>query len=351
MRCLPIIALALSTSPVVAQEAMDHSGMDHGAMDHASMEHGAADQSFSEQVEVDHSQMDHSSMDHGEMDHSQMDNAPQSDDASQVDHAGMDHSMHHGASEPTDAADTPGDVPPPPVPTEHAADAVFPPSMMAMSRHAMMAESRFRTTAAIFDIFEYRAHKGEDGYRVEGAFWTGGDTDRAVLAFDGEGAFGEAPESVELDAYWSHALDPYFNLQLGLRLDLRPDPERTYALLGVQGLAPYWIEVEAQLFVSNKGDVHLSATAAHDIRVTQNFVVEPEVKLGVAMQDVPELGIGAGFDTLELSARARYELTRNFAPYVGISWEKKLGDSARFARLEGERPSVVSFLAGLRFWF
>ena len=331
MRCLPIIALALSTSPVVAQEAMDHSGMDHGDMDHASMDHGVSDQGDADQGDAAQPETDHSQMDHGEMDHSQMEHAmPQAVEGEGVASA-MDHSMHHGASEPVNPADAPGDAAPPPVPNDHAADAVFPPSMMAMSRHAMMAESRFRTTAAIFDIFEYRAHKGEDGYRVEGAFWTGGDTDRAVLAFDGEGAFGEAPESVELDAYWSHALDPYFNLQLGLRLDLRPDPERTYALLGVQGLAPYWIEVEAQLFVSNKGDVHLSATAAHDIRVTQNFVVEPEVELDVAMQDVPELGIGAGFDTLELSARARYELTRNFALYVGISWEKKLGDSARFA--------------------
>ena len=116
-------------------------------------------------------------------------------------------------------------------------------------------------------------------------------------------------------------------------------------------MLPYWIEGEGQLFVSNKGDVHLSATASHDLRVTQRLVVEPKVELDVALQDVPELGIGAGFDKVKLSARARYALARNFAPYIGISWERKLGGSADFARLAGEKSSVVSLLVGLRAWF
>ncbi len=85
--------------------------------------------------------------------------------------------------------------------------------------------------------------------------------------------------------------------------------------------------------------------------MTQRLVVEPELELDMALQDVPELGIGSGFDTLELSARARYELARNFAPYLGVAWERKLGGSADMARLEGEKPSVVSFVIGLRAWF
>lgn len=308
---MALLALALVTSPALAQHH------DHGAMDHGTMDHSAA----------------------------------QADEQAEDAHAGMDHSTHYPADEPASPDDTPGDAPPPPAPTDHAADALFPPAKMVLARRALVAETRFRTSTLMFDAFEYRAHRGNDGYRTEGAAWTGGDTDRAVLAFEGEGAFGDAPESIEIDAYWSHALDPWFNLQLGLRHDIRPDPERSYALVGIQGLAPYWIEVEGQLFVSNKGDVHLSATASHDIRVTQHFVVEPEVELDLAMQDVPELGIGSGFDTLELSLRARYEIARNFAPYLGVSWERKMGGSARFARLDGERPSVVSLLAGLRLSF
>jgi copper resistance protein B len=317
---LALLALALVASPAAAQEH-DHGSMDHGSMDHSAMDHG--------------------SMDHG----------AQTDQPAQDPHAGMDHSMHHAASTPASPDDTPGNAPPPPVPSDHAADALFGRAAMERARREMVGESRFRTTVLSIDALEYRAHKGGDGYLVEGMVWTGGDTDRAVLAFEGEGAFGEKEESLRLDGYWSHAVNPWFNLQLGARHDLRPDPERTYALVGLQGLLPYWIEAEGQLFVSNKGDVHLSAKASHDIRVTQRLVVEPEVELDFAMQDVPELGVGAGFDTLELSARARYELARNFAPYLGVAWERKLGGSADFARLEGEKPSVVSFVIGLRAWF
>jgi len=319
------LALALGASPAVAQQ-QDHDAMDHGTMDHGSMDHG--------------------SLDHGAMDHGSAPEEPAADP-----HAGMDHSAHHAAPSPASPGDTPDDAPPPPVPVDHAADALFDRTAMEHARRELVGESRFRTTVLAIDALEYRAHKGGDGYRVEGMVWTGGDTNRAVLAFEGEGAFGEKAESIRFDGYWSHALDPWFNLQLGVRHDLRPDPERTYALVGLQGLLPYWIEAEGQVFVSNKGDVHLSATASHDIRVTQRFVVEPEIELDLAMQDVPELGIGAGFDKLELSARARYEITRNLAPYVGVSWERKLGDSARFARLEDEKPSVVSFVVGIRAWF
>lgn len=317
---LALLALSLVASPVAAQQH-DHGSMDHGAMDHGAMDHG--------------------SMDHG----------AQPEGAAPDPHAGMDHSAHHTAASSASPDDTPGDAPAPPVPTDHAADALFGRAAMERARAELVGESRFRATVLSIDSIEYRAHRGGDGYLVEGMVWTGGDTDRAVLAFEGEGEFGEKPESLRLDGYWSHAINPWFNLQLGARHDLRPDPQRTYALVGLQGLLPYWIEAEAQVFVSNKGDVHFSAAAAHDIRVTQRFVIEPEIELDIAMQDVPELGIGAGFDTIELSARARYELARNFAPYVGVAWERKLGGSADFARLEGEKPSVVSFVVGLRAWF
>ncbi len=310
-----LLALALVASPAWAQ---DH---DHGAMDHGAMDHGAAEP--------------------------EVQPAEETEDA----HAGMDHSTQYPAEEPASPEDTPGDALPPPVPVDHAADALFDRDVMARARRGLVDESRFRTTALLFDSLEYRAHRGKDGYLVEGMAWTGGDTERGVIAFEAEGAFGEKAESIELDAYWSQAVNPWFNLQLGARYDLRPAPDRAYALVGIQGLLPYWIETETQLFVSNKGDVYLSATASHDIRVTQRLVLEPELELDLAMQDVPELGIGGGIDKFELSAKARYEIARNFAPYLGVAWERKLGGSADFARLEGEKPSAVSLLVGLRVWF
>lgn len=264
-----------------------------------------------------------------------------------------DHSMHMGqAAEPeASAEDTPGNAPPPPIPGDRAADAVFPRERIDRALQDTFKEMTFRTFALQVDQAEYRARSGKDGYGFEGQAWYGGDIDRAVVGFQGEGSFGEKAEKIEVDAYWRHALDPWFNLQAGVRHDFRPTPDRTYAMLGIQGLAPYWFEVQGQMFVSDKGDVHARATGSYDQRITQRLILEPEVEADFAFQDVPELGIGAGFEKVELSARLRYEVTRMFAPYVGVFWERKLGGTADYARAEGEKASAVSAVAGVRVWF
>jgi copper resistance protein B len=320
------IAAAGLSSPAAAQDnsGMDHAGMDHGETDHPSMDHGTHDIPATEMAREDPA-------------------------GPEMDHSDTDHSMHGGMNMPM-VTDQPGDAPAPP-PSDHAADAIFGADIMASSREDLFDGMHFTRFFVGMELLEYRMAKGADGYVVKGESWYGGDVDRAVFAWSGEGVFGESPESIEANAYWRHAIGPWFNLQVGARHDFRPDPERTYALLGIQGLAPYWIEVEAQAFVSEKGDVHLRGTAMHDMRITQRLVFEPEVEINVALQDVPELGIGKGLDSFELSGRLRYEIKRNFAPYVGVSWERKVGNSANFARDEGEDPSRVVLLAGLRFWF
>jgi len=362
MRRSILLFAAAITSPAVAQDHhgdMDHSTMDQSTMDHSAAEQSAPDeampdhammgQSGMEEPSADQSEMDHAEMDHRAMGHSPTDMPPESSGQDQA----MDHSMHGGHAMPTEstASDVPGNALPPPVAGDHAADAIFGSSVMAQSRRDLLAGMRFTSFTAGFDMLELRLGDGEERYAFEGAASYGGDIDRAVLAFKGEGELDGAAETVELDAYWRHALDPWFNLQLGARQDFRPDPERTYALIGIDGLAPYWIEVEAQAFISEKGDVHLRGTAMHDMRITQHVVFEPEVKIDVAMQDVPELGIGSGLESFELSGRLRYEIKRNFAPYVGFAWERKVGASADYARDEGEEPSRFSWVAGLRFWF
>ena len=340
-----MVAAALSAQPVAAHgpSAMDHASMDHDASgadapaesgpddpahDHGAMDHPMADMPDDPMPDMDHSTMDHSTMDH----------------------SGTDGMMHHDMSVPG-VPDQPGDAPAPPVPSDHAADAVFGPDVMAASRISLLRGLHFTGFVAGLDMLEYRIADGTDSYLFDGEAWYGDDINRAVLAYSGEGAVNESPEAIELDAYWHRAINPWFNLQLGVRHDFRPDPERTYALVGLEGLAPYWIEVEAQAFVSDKGDVHFRGMATHDMRITQQLVFEPEVELDVALQDVPELGIGSGLESFELSGRLRYEIKRNLAPYVGVSWERKLGDSAAFARAEGEDASRFVWLAGVRFWF
>lgn len=277
----------------------------------------------------------------------------------------MDHSQHGspapsaappakpaGPTEPAvPAVPEIGNAPAPLPPTDHAADRFYPLDRMAKARETLMGESRITTFTVKVDRLEYRAVNGRDGYAWEGEARYGGDIDRIVVASEGEGEFGRAPEQAELRALWRRAVDPWWNIEFGVRHDFRPDPERTYAVVGIQGLAPYWFDVEGQLFVSNKGDVHLRAEAGYDQRITQRLILEPEVEFNAALQDVPELGIAAGPGSIELGARLRYEIVPEFAPYLGVHWERKLGGTADFARAAGEKVSGVAAVFGIRAWF
>lgn len=292
---------------------------------------------------------DHAGMDHSHMDHSGMNHDMSGMDMSQDAAPAIDHSAHSipGAT----VADQPGDAPAPPVPADHPADLFFAPDRMAASRKAMVREMTFSTFALQVDRLEYRAANGKDGFGWEGQAWYGGDIDRMVLATEGEGSFGKRAERIELAAYWRHALAPWFNLQLGVRHDFRPDPQRTYALVGIEGLAPYWFDVTGQLLVSEKGEVHVRGKAGYQQRITQSLVVEPEAEVDFAFQDVSALNVGAGFERFELGARLRYERNRSFAPYVGVYWERKLAGTARLARASGDDVSGVSAAFGVRMMF
>lgn len=266
-------------------------------------------------------------------------------DHSQMDHGAMGHSMPI-----TDAAIPQGTAPP--VPTDHAADALYDPAAMARARAAMIAEGGGMTYSQwMLDRLEYRAGKGADGYAWEGEGWIGGDINRFAVKSEGEGAFGGSLERAELQALYSRAIDPWFNLQAGVRQDLGEGPDRSYAVIGIDGLAPYWFEVGAEAFLSNRGDAHLRLEASYDQRLTQRLILQPAAEFNLAAQDVPELGIGAGPSDIELGLRLRYEIAREFAPYVGVNWERKLGDTANYARAAGDRPSATSLVIGLRAWF
>jgi len=290
---------------------------------------------------------EHTGMDHSSMDHSQMDMS--GTHLNGQDLQGMDHSTH--ATPASSISDEPGDAPPPPVPTDFPAVRYFSSDRMAASRAAMLKEMTFNTFALQVDQLEFRTGKSGDGSGWDGQAWYGGDIDRIVLASEGEGTLGERAERIELNAYWRHALDPWFNLQLGMRQDFRPDPQRTYALIGIEGLAPYWFELQGQLLVSNNGDAHARGKAGYTQRITQSLVVEPEVEVDFAFQDVPALNVGAGFERLEMGVRLRYERNRSLAPYVGVNWERKLGGTADLARTAGEGVSGVSAVVGVRAMF
>ncbi len=263
----------------------------------------------------------------------------------------MDHGAHSMPAK--DAAAAPAmDSVAPPAPTDHAADAVYDPVVMARIRAEMIRENGGMTYSQLMiDRLEYRALSGGDGYHWEGEGWIGGDVNRMAIKSEGEGETGGRLESAELQLLYSRAIDPWWNIVGGVRQDFRPRPERTYATIGIEGLAPYWFEVEGQLFVSTRGDAHARLEASYDQRITQRLILQPAMEVNVAAQDVPELGIGSGLSDIELGLRLRYEFAREFAPYVGVNWERKLGDTARYAQRVGDDPAATSLVMGLRFWF
>lgn len=272
-------------------------------------------------------------------------------------HAG--HAGHQIA--PTEAPDphaghgaTPaqtGKALPPPVATDHAADRVFGAEAMAAARNQLRFEhGGMRYSKVMLDEAEYRPSSKGDAFAWEGEGSYGGDINRFVLSSRGEAESGDVHRA-ELHALYARAIDPYFNLEVGVRQDFQPRPRRTYAALGVSGVAPYWFELEATAFVSHKGDFSARLEGSYDLRLTQKLILAPKLELNLNAQDVPELGLGAGLSTLEAGLRLRYEIRPEFAPYIGVVHEQSLGDTADFVRAADEDTRDTRFVAGVRAWF
>lgn len=261
----------------------------------------------------------------------------------------------HGEPHGTQPAAQPPAVPPPSAAFSgpaHAADAVFGSATMRGSREQLRAEHGGLLTPMILaDRFELRAGDGEEEYLWDLQGWYGGDIHKLWLKTEGEGTFGERVETVELQALYSRAVTPFFDLQAGVRHDLRPDPERSHLVLGLQGLLPYVFELDAAAFLSEKGDLTARLEGEYDLQLTQRLILQPRVELNAAAQSVPELGIGSGIGSVEAGLRLRYEIRRELAPYLGLAWEGKIGDTADFARAAGEERRSWSLVLGVRTWF
>lgn len=239
----------------------------------------------------------------------------------------------------------------PAIPTDHAADALYDPAVMARARAAMTEENGgMLVSKLMLDRLEYSPKAGGGSYHWQGEGWIGGDINRLAVRSEGEGNADEGVEDAEVQLLYSRALDPWWNVVAGVRQDFRPEPQRTYATVGIEGLAPYWFDVEANAFLSTKGDVHLRLEASYDQRITQRLILQPAAEVNFAAQDVAEIGIGSGISNVELGLRLRYEIAREFAPYIGVQWERKFGGTAGYARDAGESVSATKFLLGVRFW-
>ena len=268
-------------------------------------------------------------------------------DAAADPHAG--HAMGAAPSGQTGADLPVGDAPPPEVIRDSVADRVFAPDAMGRARSILENEhGGARASKVQADLLEWAPNGDRYSWEIEG--WYGGDINRFAFKTEGEGQSGEKVESAELQLLYSRAVARYTDIQAGLRYDLEPRG-RAYATIGVDALFPYWFEAEGALFLSDKGDLLARAEGSYDFRLTQRLILQPRAELEFAAQDIPESEIGSGLSRTELGLRLRYEIRREFAPYVGVSYERSFGDTADFARAHGEKAESTRFVVGLRAWF
>ena len=201
------------------------------------------------------------------------------------------------------------------------------------------------------DRLEYQVRDSEDVALWDLQGWWGGDLNKAWLKTEGDWTDSGGVENAELQLLYSRAVAAFWDLQIGARYDLRPDPETGYLAFGIQGLAPYWFEVDLAGFLSESGDLSARAELEYDLRLTRRWLVQPRLEVNAAFSDVPELAISSGLTDLEAGLRLRYEVRPEFAPYVGIEYSRLYGARADAARAAGRARSGWGLALGLRAWF
>ena len=216
-------------------------------------------------------------------------------------------------------------------------------------------EDRQVFSSVLVDELEYRRNQGADTLEWDAQAWVGGDYNRLWLRTDGAAnQSGDSGGEWEAQALYSRLVAPFWDFQAGLRYDRlygEQDRGRAFAVIGFEGLAPYWFEVTPALFISEDGDLSARLEASYELLFTQRLILQPSLEVNAAAQKVKEFGVGSGINNVELGLRLRYEIKREFAPYIGVSWTNKFGGTADIARSEGERTNDFAVVAGLRVMF
>lgn len=207
--------------------------------------------------------------------------------------------------------------------------------------------------AQIFHMLRVQIERGESrddtvsNWDIDG--WVGGDVHKLWLKSEGERVDG-GTEAAEIWALYSRNISTFWDAQIGIRHDTRPK-STSYLVLGFNGLAPYFIETNAHLFVSDEGDVSARFRHETDLLVTQRLIAQPYLEANLFAQDVSAQDVGAGLANASLGIQMRYEITRKFAPYIDLRYERKLGKTASIARREGGRKDDFIASLGLRLMF
>lgn len=188
--------------------------------------------------------------------------------------------------------------------------------------------------------------------RWEGQAWAGTDYNRIWVKTEGVYSQGGKIEDNQNDILYSRPISSYFDLQAGVRVDANSSTtSRTWAAFGIQGLSVQWFDIEATGFVSDRGTFALRLAGFYDILITNRLILQPQLEMNFYSKADPSLLYGSGLSLMEAGVRLRYEITRKFAPYIGVHYEGRFGQSANLGRQEGQSPSSVGFVFGVRSWF
>ena len=200
----------------------------------------------------------------------------------------------------------------------------------------------------LLDRFEYAVQSGRDGYAWDFSALYGGERHRLWLGTSGEGAAWAVPDYVELNAAYSYHLGGAWDLNAGFRHDLQTGPDRSYLQIGGQYDDGSALWFGGWAYLSHKGELSARLAGYYNQKLAGALIVQPSAELDYYGEDMPELGIGRGFGYAEAGLRLRYEMKEAFAPYVGLSWSRDLGRTARMTRAEGEDPETRSVVMGVR---
>ena len=201
----------------------------------------------------------------------------------------------------------------------------------------------------LINQLEWQGGEGDGALNWDIKGWVGGDIDRLWLRSEGERSAGRT-ESAEVQALWGHAISPWWDLVGGVRQDFIPGDGQTWAAFGAQGMALYNFDAEATVFVGEAGRTAARLEGDYDILLTNRLILQPTAELNFYGRNDPQRGVGSGLSDSELGLRLRYEVRREFAPYVGVTWNRSYGQTAQYARDEGEDTRQLRWVVGVRLW-
>lgn len=270
-------------------------------------------------------------VDGGNVDHSQMDH-------STMDHAAMGHGVPK-APAPTEPLE--------PIPAVTPADrlAAFPPISHGAMEHAPDIHAML-----LVNRLEHWDGQHGNGQAWEASGWLGGNINRVWLRSEGERSRGRTV-AADLELLYGRSVSPWWDVLVGVKQDSRPADSRTWAAIGIQGLAPYKFETSATAYLGEGGQLAASVEVEYELLLTNRLILQPLMEASFSAKDEPEYGNGSGLNKVEAGLRLRYEFNRRFAPYIGISHERLFGGTADYHQAAGERARDTRWVAGVRVWF